>query len=57
MNEIVANEAPEQNLPLQSTSLIGRDQELLELAGALDRTLGLLGESVWHGPNGLDRHL
>jgi predicted ATPase len=36
--EMVASEGPQQNLPLQSTSLIGRDQELVELAGALDKT-------------------
>jgi predicted ATPase/DNA-binding CsgD family transcriptional regulator len=35
---MVAGQARQQNLPLQSTSLIGRDQELVELAGALDKT-------------------
>jgi len=38
VNEMVASEAPQQDLPLQSTSLIGRDQELVELASALDKT-------------------
>jgi predicted ATPase len=36
--EMVASEAPRHNLPLQSTSLIGREQELVELARALDQT-------------------
>jgi predicted ATPase/DNA-binding CsgD family transcriptional regulator/transcriptional regulator with XRE-family HTH domain len=35
---MVASEAPQHNLPLQPTSLIGRDKELVELAGALDKT-------------------
>src|SRR5919204_557943 len=29
VNEMVASEAPEHNLPLQPTSFIGRDQELV----------------------------
>jgi predicted ATPase len=35
---MVASQAPPGNLPLQPTSLIGRDQEMVELAGALTRT-------------------
>ena len=38
VNEMVVSEAPRHNLPLQSTSLIGRDQELVELARVLDTT-------------------
>jgi len=38
VNEMVASEAPQQNLPLQSSSLIGRAKELVELAGALNKT-------------------
>jgi predicted ATPase/DNA-binding CsgD family transcriptional regulator len=38
VNEMVASEAPQHNLPLQPTSFIGRDQELVELAGALNNT-------------------
>jgi predicted ATPase len=35
---MVSSQGPPSNLPLQPTSLIGRDQELVELAGALTRT-------------------
>src|SRR5690242_18965144 len=38
VNEMVESEAPRHNLPLQSTSLIGRDRELVELASVLDET-------------------
>ena len=35
--DMVASQAPPSDLPLQSTSLIGRDQEPVELAAALRR--------------------
>jgi predicted ATPase len=35
---MVASQAPPGNLPLQPTSLIGRDQEVVEIAGALTKT-------------------
>src|SRR5437764_292229 len=35
---MVASQAPPVYLPLQPTSLIGRDQEIVELAGALSTT-------------------
>src|SRR5437764_1158832 len=35
---MVASQAPPGNLPLQPTSLIGREQEVVELAGALTKT-------------------
>jgi non-specific serine/threonine protein kinase len=35
---MVASEAPQHNLPLQPTSLIGRDDELVELTAALNKT-------------------
>ena len=38
VKETVVSEPSQHNLPLQSTSLIGRDQELVELARALDET-------------------
>src|SRR6266704_2276921 len=36
--DMVASQAPPGSLPLQPTSLIGRDQELVELAAALNKT-------------------
>ena len=35
---MVASDAHPHNLPLQPTSFIGRDQELMELAAALNKT-------------------
>src|SRR6184192_2967035 len=36
--DMVASQASPGNLPLQPTSLVGRDQELAELAAALNKT-------------------
>src|SRR6266568_2265423 len=36
--DMVASQAPPGSLPLQPTSLIGRDQELVKLAAALNKT-------------------
>ena len=39
---MVVREAPPGNLPLQPTSFIGRDEELIELTAAFSSLSGLL---------------